>query len=173
MTESPVTETNRMRISTKLFWLILPLFVGLVTPSAIILALETIVGRTSFQAAFWDIASRQFAKGENLFLLALIGLVPFILLSIFSFVAAWFLSQRRLACVSLGGLTGILGLMIPLHVSVWYPLYGGGQVYSTSAIAFLFIPFYCVVTLILGMVLGWAVSLLPSVRAPRRPGPTD
>lgn len=159
MTEPPIAETNRMRISTKLFWLILPLFVGLVTPSAIILGLETIVGRRSFQAAFWEIVSRQFAKGENLFLLALIGLIPFVLLSIFSFVAAWFMSQRRLACMSLGGLIGILGLMIPLHVSVWYPLYGGGHVSSTSAIAFLFIPFYCVVTLLLGLLVGWVISL--------------
>jgi hypothetical protein len=162
-----------MRVWPKLFWVALPLVVGLLTPSAVILCLEMFVGRISVAAAFVDVAERQFAKGENLFLLALIGLVPFVLLSIFSFVAAWFLSQRRLACVSLGGLIGILGLMIPLHVSVWYPLYGGGNVSYTSAIEFLFIPFYCIVTLILGMVLGWAVSLLPSIRAPRRPGPSD
>lgn len=162
-----------MRVWPKLFWVALPLVVGLVTPSAIIFCLEVFVGRISVAAAFVDDAERQFAKGENLFLLAVVGLFPFVLLSIFLLIVARRLPTRRLACVSLGGLTGILGLMIPLHVSVWYPLYGGGHVSSTSAIAFLFIPFYCVVTLILGMILGWAASLVPSIRAPRRPGPTD
>jgi hypothetical protein len=151
----------------------LPLFVGLVTPSAVILSLEVFVGRISIAAALLDVAERQFAEGHNLFLLAIFGLVPFVILSIFSFIAARLFSATRLACVTLGGLLGILAFMIPAHVSVWYPLYGGGHMASTAVIAFLFIPFYCVVTLILGMVLGWAVSLLPSVRAPRRPGQTD
>lgn len=151
----------------------MPLFVGLVTPSAVILSLEVFVGRISIAAALLDVAERQFAEGHNLFLLAIFGLVPFVILSIFSFIAARLFSATRLACVTLGGLLGILAFMIPAHVSVWYPLYGGGHMASTAVIAFLFIPFYCVVTLILGMVLGWAVSLLPSVRAPRRPGQTD
>jgi hypothetical protein len=70
----------------------------------------------------------------------------------------------RLACVTLGGLLGILAFMIPAHVSVWYPLYGGGHMASTAVIAFVFIPFYCIATLALGLLAGWAVSLIPFLR---------
>jgi hypothetical protein len=153
-----------MRVSRKLFWIVLPLMVGLVTPSAVILCLEVFVGRISVAAAFVDVAERQFAEGHNLFLLAIFGLVPFVILSIFSFIAARFLSVRRLACITLGGLAGILALMIPSHVSVWYPLYGGGHMASTAVIAFLFIPFYCIATLAIGLLAGWAISFIPVLR---------
>jgi hypothetical protein len=153
-----------MRVSRKLFWVALPLVVGLVTPSAIIFCLEVFVGRISIAAAFVDVAERQFAEGHNLFLLAVFGLVPFVVLSIFSFIAARFLWVTRLACITLGGLVGILAFMIPAHVSVWYPLYGGGHMASTAVIAFLFIPFYCIATLAVGLLIGWAVSFIPVLR---------
>jgi hypothetical protein len=153
-----------MRVWPKLFWIVLPLLVGLITPSAVIFCLEVFVGRISIAAAFLDIAERQFAEGHNLFFLAIFGLVPFVILSIFSFIGARFLSVTRLACITLGGLLGILAFMIPAHVSVWYPLYGGGHMASTAVIAFLFIPFYCIVTLAVGAFVGWAVSFIPFLR---------
>jgi hypothetical protein len=153
-----------MRVWPKLFWVALPLVVGLVTPSAIIFCLEIFVERISIAAALLDVAERQFGEGHNLFLLAIFGLVPFVVLSIFSLVAARFFSVTRLACVTLGGLLGILAFMIPAHVSVWYPLYGGGHMSSTAVIAFLFIPFYCIVTLAVGALVGWAVSFIPFLR---------
>jgi len=153
-----------MRVSPKLVWTILPLLVGLATPSAVILWLELFVAHTSLASAIVDLARRQFAEGENLFLLALFGLIPFALLSVTSFVAARFVSGRRLACISSGGLIGILAFMVPAHVSVWYPLYGGGHMSSTAVIAFLFIPFYCVATLVVGLLIGLAISFLPFLR---------
>jgi hypothetical protein len=107
---------------------------------------------------------RQFAEGENLFLLALFGLVPFVALSVVCRVAARRLSSVRLACLGTGGLLGILGLMVPAHVAVWYPRYGPGRMSSTAVIAFVFIPFYCLVTLFIGLLVGWGVSLLPYFR---------
>jgi hypothetical protein len=158
-----------MRVWRKLFWIALPLVVGLVTPSAVILCLEVFVGRMSVAAAFVDVAERQFAEGHNLFFLAVFGLVPFVVLSIFSFIAARFLSVTRLACVTLGGLGGILAFMVPAHVSVWYPLYGGGHMASTAVIAFLFIPFYCIATLAIGLLAGWAISFIPFLRRESKP----
>jgi hypothetical protein len=155
---------RRMRISSKLFWVALPLVVGLITPSAVILCLEVFVGHISVVAAFHDVATRQFAEGHNLFLLAVFGLVPFVILSIFSFIIARSLSITRLASVTLAGLLGILAFMIPAHISVWYPLYGGGHMASTAVIAFLFIPFYCIVTLAIGLIIGWAISFIPFLR---------
>jgi len=153
-----------MHASPKLLWTVLPLVVGLATPSAVIFWLEVFAAHTSLASAIVDLAQRQFAEGENLFLLALIGLIPFALLSVASFVAACFVSGRRLACISAGGLFGILAFMVPAHVSIWYPLYGGGHMSSTAVIAFIFIPFYCVATLVVGLFIGLAISFLPFLR---------
>ncbi len=153
-----------MRVSPRLFWTVLPLLVGLATPSAVILWLGLFVARASVANTIVDLVRRQFASGENLFLLALIGLIPFALLSVISLVAARFVSARRLACISVGGLAGILAFMVPAHVSVWYPLYGGGHMSSTAVIAFIFIPFYCIATLVVGLLIGLAISFLPFLR---------
>lgn len=149
-----------MTLATKSFWICLPLATGLVTPSAIIFCLEVFVGCVSPIAAIQDIELRQFAEGHNLFLLAVVGLIPFALLSAILLVVGRHLSASRMACIAIGGLIGILAFMIPSHVAVWYPLYGGGHMSSTAVIAFLFIPFYCLVTLVVGVLIGWAISCL-------------
>jgi hypothetical protein len=154
-----------MHLPAKLFWSALPLFIGLIIPSAVIFYLEVFVGHVSPATAFLDIGRRQFAEGHNLFLLALIGLIPFGILAVATFVAARWLSARRSSCIIIGGLLGILALMIPAHASVWYPLYGGGHMSSTAIIVFLFIPFYCIATLVVGMSVGLAVSFLPFFRS--------
>ncbi|HET6407464.1 MAG TPA: hypothetical protein VFG14_06250 [Chthoniobacteraceae bacterium] len=155
-----------MKTNTRqaLHWSTAAIAIGLVLPSYIILCLEVFIGRISPLASIAGILERQFAHGHNLFLIAAFGLIPFAVLSVACFVAARWLNASRLACVAVGGLLGILVLMIPAHVSVWYPLYGPGRMSSTAVIAFLFIPFYCIATLCIGLVVGWFVSLLPSFR---------
>ena len=155
-----------MKTSSKqnLAWIFAPLVVGLVVPSAIIFCLEVFVGHISPVIATIDILQRQFKEGDNLFLTALFGLIPFGALSVACVVASRRLSPVRLSCFGAGGLLGILCLMIPAHVGVWYPLYGGGHMSSTAMIAFFFIPFYCIVTLCIGLFVGWLVSLLPVFR---------
>src|SRR2546425_3113047 len=106
-----------MHASPKLLWTILPLVVGFVTPSAVILWLEVFVAHTSPASAIVDLARRQFAIGENLFLLALIGLIPFALLSIISLIAGRFVSGRRLACIAIGGVGGRLPVPGPAPLS--------------------------------------------------------
>jgi hypothetical protein len=152
-----------MKTSTqqKLFWVLIPLAIGMLAPSAILLGVEVFVGGVGPFVAIADVLRRQFGEGHNLFLLALFGLIPFAVLSAGCFVASYRLSPWRLACLGVGGLIGILYLMIPAHVSVWYPLYGGGRMSSTAVIAFLFIPFQCLVPLLVGLIVGWGVSLLP------------
>ena len=155
-----------MKTNTKqaLKWSFVFLAIGLVTPSLIIFCLEIFVGHINPVTSIADILRRQFAEGDNLFLLALFGLIPFAALSMACFVAARRLESSRLACVAIGGLLGILGLMIPSHIAVWYPLYGPGHMSSTAVIAFVFIPFYCIATLCVGLLIGWLVSLLATFR---------
>jgi hypothetical protein len=155
-----------VRTNTKqaLYWSLTFLAVGLITPSLVIFCLEIFVGHINPLASIANILRRQFAEGHNLFLLAVFGLIPFAVLSLACFVAARRLASSRLACVAVGGLLGILALMVPGHVAVWYPLYGPGRMSSTAVIAFLFIPFYCIATLCVGLFVGWLVSLLPVFR---------
>lgn len=139
----------------KWLWVLLPLVVGLVTPSLIILALDVFVAGTSVGTAAGSVLSRQFAEGHNLFLLAAFGLIPFALLSLILLLVARSERNRgRLPGLSITGMIGALALMIPSHVSVWFPLYGGGHMSSTAVIAFLFIPFLCCVTMGLGLLIG-------------------
>ena len=155
-----------MKTNTKqaLRWSIASFAIGLITPSLIIFCLEVFVGHINPLVSLADILSRQFSDGDNLLLLAAFGLIPFAALSVACFVATRWLSSSRLACVAVGGLFGILALMVPGHVSVWYPLYGPGHASSTAVIAFIFIPFYCIATLCIGLFVGWLVSRLPHFR---------
>jgi len=142
---------------------------GLIVPSLVILYLEVFVGHISPSIAVERILGRQFSEGNNLFLLAVFGLIPFVALSVICSVAATRLTPVRLACLGIGGLVGILVLMIPGHMSVWYPLYGVGRKSSTAVIAFLFIPFFCLGTLAIGLIFGWLISLLPVFCHARQP----
>lgn len=138
----------------------IPLMTGLVTPSLVIFYLEVFVGRTSPSAAMADILERQFSEGDNLFLIALLGLIPFAALSAVCAIAASRLSPARLACFGTGGMIGILALMVPGHYFVRYPLYGPGNMSSTAVVAYFSIPIYCLISMALGLFAGWLVSLL-------------
>lgn len=146
------------------WWSFASMGIGLLTPSLIIFCLEIVVGGIEPLTSIAGIFRRQFAEGHNLFLIAVFGLIPFAAHSIVCFVAARHLNPARLACVAIGGLVGILGLMVPGHISVWYPLYGPGRASSTAVIAFFFIPIYCSVTLSVGLFIVWIISLLPYFR---------
>ena len=156
-----MTSTNR---NQRLIWLAIPLITGLIVPSLVIFYLEVFVGHISPFTALVDILERQFSEGNNLFLLAIFGLIPFIALSVACAIAASRLTPVRLMCFGIGGLTGILALMVPAHYSVWLPLYGPDHMPSTAVVAFIFIPLYCLVTLAIGLFSGWLVSLLPIFR---------
>lgn len=135
--------------------IVAPIVVGLATPSLVIFYLQLVVGNYTVAALLTDILSRQFAPGHNLFLLVLIGLIPFLLLSVILFFYAKRHTRSELVALLLAGLAGILLLMVPAHYSVWYPLYGPGRISSTAVIAFLVIPVYCIASMLIGLVAGW------------------
>lgn len=141
----------------------LPIFIGLITPPCVLFSVQVFVGDVAPFVAMTEIIGKQFASGHNLFLLAVIGLIPFCVLSLILFILYHHyknpnsnLKITYTLCIS--GLIGILALMIPSHVSVWYPLYGPGKISSTAVIAFLFIPFYCLVSMAIGLVLGILIT---------------
>jgi hypothetical protein len=151
----------QMLATSRLAWALAPLLVGLLIPSTTLFCVEITVGQISPGAALADVLQRQFGVGHNLFLVALLGLIPFAALSTACLLAALRLPPPRLACLAVGGMAGIAWYMIPAHVAVWYPYYSKGRISSTDGIAFIFIPFFCFGPLAVGLLAGWAVSLLP------------
>jgi hypothetical protein len=145
-------------------YIYLPLVIGALTPSMVIFILEVFVGHISPASSVVRILKRQFGGGENLFLIMAWGLLPFAILTGLTLLLSLKIKGKRLDAVFTGGLAGILALMVPGHAAVWYPLYGGGHMSSTAVIAFLFIPVFCVVTMGIGLLAGWAISYLPFMR---------
>ena len=141
--------------------LYLPIAIGVLTPSLIIFLLEVFVGRISLIRSVITILQRQFAAGHNLFLIMIIGFIPFAILMGITAIVSIKIKGKQLDCIFYGGLTGIVALMAFGHIAIWYPLYGGGHMSSTAVIGFFFIPFYCIATMGMGLVIGWAVSFLP------------
>ncbi|MBN4059001.1 hypothetical protein JYU10_00865 [bacterium AH-315-J04] len=152
-----MTNISRSRRLTSIQLMVLCAFtviVGFTTPSLALLAVQIFVGGIPFGSAYADIIFKQFAAGHNLFILALIGLIPFVALLMMMLSISKKYNARKCYALYCCGLIGILGFMIPSHVSVWYPLYGPGRMSSTAVIAFLFIPFWCIGTMFIGIFIG-------------------
>ena len=152
-----------MNAKKALYWSIAFLVIGFITPSAIIFCVEVFVAQINPIASLAGILRRQFSEGDSLFLLAVFSLIPFVVLSLACFALALRLHGSRFACIAIGGLLGILGLMVPAHVSVWYPI-AARDGSSTSVVAFVLIPFLCIASLAAGLFIGWLLSLLPAFR---------
>jgi len=93
-------------------------------------------------------------------LLTKFRLVPYIALIIVLIIISRTKKRHLLIPTFVGGLLGILAFMLPNMWLVLSPLYTTEHVSSTSPIAFLFIPIYCVPTMILGVILGNFVFVL-------------
>ena len=163
MTNIPLSA--RLPITQRAILAVFTISIGLVTPSLTLLAIQMIVGSVPFETAFADILFKQFAAGHNLFMIAEFGLIPFILLAIMMLRFPRHNTRRKYYTRYVSGLIGILGFMIPAHVGIWYPLYGPGGMSSTAVLGFFVIPFYCIGTLILGMLIGRLVTRAKWFRA--------
>ena len=119
------------------------------------------MGRIPPLKSIQDIIHRQFARGDNLFLLALFGSIPFLIHIAVLFSSSFSMDSRRLDYLLWGGLTGTLIVMFWGHISIWGPLYSQGHMSSTAVIGFLFIPFLCIPTMLIGTGVGWFLSKRP------------
>lgn len=143
-----------------------PLIIGLLTPAGVVLGLNIFVSGQPLVSAITDPCKGPFAGDMCCWHPFFLGftLIPFIALSILSWLASKQITHARVILIELFGLLGILAVTIPAHISVWYPLYGGGHMSSTAVIAFVFIPFVAIGGMALGIFVGWLVSLLPLLR---------
>jgi hypothetical protein len=133
----------------------IPLAVGVLTPYAVVFALE-IFGHNRIGSSPMSPTSNPVG---DLWLVAF-TLIPFVALIVATTAVSTKLSPWRLECVFWGGLIAVVAFTAYGHVSVWWPLYFGGHMSSTAVVAFLFIPFYALVPLAAGMAIGYVISLV-------------
>jgi len=141
--------------------LYISLIVGLVTPWAVVGALEMLGQRR----VPWGPPPS--IRTGDIFLTA-IALIPFAALIPATKLISLKLTGWRLECVFWCGLLAVTAFTAYGHVMVWWPLYFGGRMSSTAVIAFLFIPFYALGALIAGLIVGYVISLLGLLPAGRK-----
>lgn len=138
----------------------LPLICGICLPSMTIFFLQVFVAGISPIQSIMDLIHRQFAVGHFLFFIMFFTLIPFVALIIMVYLISILISGRRLMYIFWSGFIPILILNLWMHFAVWYPLYAPGMhASSTSVLAFLFVPIYCLLILPFGLLIGWIISL--------------
>ena len=151
--------------SLRIKWVLAILLIGFLITPAVIFFLELFFKGIAIKELFSQILRQQFADDENLFWLSLYGMIPFLLHSLFCYAIGKVYNRRTLNCYALIGMFSILACMIPMHIFAWLPVYEAGRISSTSGLVFIFIPWFCVLSLGLGLCLSWVVTKHPYFRA--------
>jgi len=140
-------EERKAQMKPRYYYI--PLLLGVFTPPGVILALE-MFGQRRMPGP---------PPLEFNFLTAL-ALIPFlVLIGVTKIISAVSTQPERTECIFWGGLLGATVFTAREHAMVWWPLYFGGRMSSTAVVAFLFIPFYAIGAMAVGMLIGWLISL--------------
>ena len=144
--------------SLRVKWVLTILFIGFITTPAVIFFFELFVKNITIRDLVNQLLNGQFKEGDNIFLLSVYGLIPFALHSLFCHSFGEVFNNRVLNCYGLIGIVSIMSCMVPMHFFAWIPVYRGDLVSSTSVLVFIVIPWFCVLSLGLGLCLSWAVT---------------
>ncbi|MGA9575318.1 MAG: hypothetical protein WBS20_15365 [Lysobacterales bacterium] len=139
---------------SRIFWVVLWATALLVNENLVQWALAVRVGKLGFMEGFSD-AFQYFTLGGYAFFTAF-RLIPYLILA---WVVKSSIKKKRKATAGIawGGLLGIVLMITNASWAVLHPLYTEEHASSTTAIAFLFIPFFAIVTGVLGSLAGVAV----------------
>ena len=139
----------------KYYWYVLILAALFINENVVKWVLAVVVGNYSVKEGYID-AFEYFSLGGYLFLTAFRSIPYFILwLAVKSYVKR---ESSMTAGIAWGGLIGILFMIVWGSWSAQHAYYTNEHVSSTSAIAFLLIPIYAIVTGFLGGFIGGLVS---------------
>jgi hypothetical protein len=133
----------------------LPIVMGLLTPTAVWLAVNISVGGTAAGDSMFDVLLEHL-KGRAL-LQDVYSLLPFAVLAVITHRNAGTIPTVTLWSVTIGGTLGILALLIPAYWIAWETIYNTipGDEKTMGAMVFFFAPLYCLATMFAGMLLGW------------------
>lgn len=134
------------------------ILLGLTLPLLATVGVDMVKHHQSFEQAFRQLRLHLFAPGYNLFLIAVMNAVPFILFAVFALFHLGLvpsedqqLAGRRRAGILMAAL-GLLGLGIWTHVmTLWYPD-------AQGALAYLFLPFVQVIVIPISYAAGRLLS---------------
>jgi hypothetical protein len=139
---------------SKLFWVVFWVTALLLDHYLVQWALAVRVGKLGLAEGFSD-AYRYFTPGGWVFLTAF-RFIPYLILA--SIVRTSARKQRKAtAGIAWGGFLGIVLMIVSSYWAALHPMYTGEHVSSTTAIAFVIIPFYAIITGAMGALAGVAV----------------
>jgi hypothetical protein len=145
--------------SIKWFWVTLFLVAIFVNENLVQWALAVIVGHYSVTNGFKD-AFKYFSFGGYAFFTA-IRLIPYLILGV---IILTIRRKKTAPGIAWGGLSGILVMIVSASWDALHPFYSGEHVSSTTALAFLVIPFMAIVTGIIGALAGWVICFIINKR---------
>ena len=146
--------------SLRVKWVVLILIIGFFTTPAVIVFLEIFINNVSIKESIIYLSNDQVNENGSLLILSAYGLIPFLLHFLFCNSFGKVFNSKELNCYAMIGIVSILSCMIPMHIFAWLPTYQGGRISSTSGLIFMFIPWFCVLSLGLGLCLAWVVTRL-------------
>jgi hypothetical protein len=122
-------------------WILLPLVIGLLGP---------IVALVSIDPSLQVVTT---ARGLFItFIVVSTGIFPFAALSAACIWVGHLLPPRRVRYVALAGVTGILVVFVPGYIQIFT------STSSTVIVGVFILAFECFISLIAGLLVGWAVS---------------
>ncbi len=144
-------------IASRTVW-VMPLIAGAILPTLVWYAAERYVGHIRIGDALMIILLEHL-RGRAV-MLDLFSMLPFAVLATTAYKNARRMSLITLWAVTLGGLIGIAGLMVPLYYMGWETFYNDirGDEKTIGAMIFFFTPLYCIATMLGGMLLGYVTA---------------
>jgi len=140
-------EERKAKVKPRYYYM--PLLLGVFTPPGAVLWLEMYGPKHPLSPPFYFFD-----------FFAVLALIPFlVLIGATKIISAVLTQPERTECIFWGGLLGATTLTAYGHATVWWPLYFGGHMSSTAVVAFLFIPFYAIGAMIVGMLIGGLISV--------------
>ena len=139
-------------------WVLAVLFIGFLSTPTILLLTELTKSDISIIDIACLILSGQYHEGDNIFLLSLYSLIPFLIHSLFCYAYGKVVNPIKLHCFAVTGIISIWACMIPMHVIALLPVYDDVHASAPSAFFLLFIPWFCVMSLGLGLCLAWLLT---------------
>ena len=145
--------------SIKWFWVTLFFTAVFVNENLVQWALAVIVGHYGIIGGFKD-AFKYFSFGGYAFFTA-IRLIPYLILGV---IILMIKHKKTAPGIAWGGLSGILVMIVLASWDALHPIYSGEHVSSTTGLAFLVIPFFAIVTGIIGALAGWVICFIINKR---------
>lgn len=159
-------ENTMNKTSIKYFWFTLLIMALFVNENLVYWAESIIVGNYNITDGF-NKAFKYFTIGGYAFFTA-IRLIPYLILG--GVVVVLKAKQKRVTSgIAWGGLAGIVYMIVSESWKAQHAFFTGEHVSSTTGLAFLVIPFFAIVTGIIGALIGWAISFIIIKRTKTKP----